>query len=119
MSCQSAARWLHAGVVPVVAYQLATGMMLVGERAVVAGGVAVYAGVWSADERGDVDRRVAGLVEHSTGVGVAPAWVVFEVGSGVNGYRTKLVGLLRDLAVGAIVVEDRDRLESPWIHRRL
>jgi predicted site-specific integrase-resolvase len=35
---------------------------------------------------------------------------VSEVGSGVNGDRRKLIGLLRDPRIGAIVVEHRDRL---------
>lgn len=64
----------------------------------------------SADQRRDLDRQVARLVEHSTVVGMAPTKVVSEVGSGLNGHRTKLLGLLRDPGVGTIVVEHRDRL---------
>ena len=33
-----------------------------------------------------------------------------EIGSGRNGHRPKLIGLLRDPRIGAIVVEHRDRL---------
>ncbi len=33
-----------------------------------------------------------------------------EVGSGLNGHRSKLLGLLGDPMVGTIVVEHRDRL---------
>jgi putative resolvase len=72
--------------------------------------VAIYARVSSTDQRGDLDRQVARLVEHSTGVGMAPTKVVSEVGSGLNGHRTKLLGLLRDPGVGTIVLEHRDRL---------
>jgi len=39
-----------------------------------------------------------------------PTRVVAEVGSGLNGHRTKLLSLLRDPSVGTIVVEHRDRL---------
>lgn len=48
--------------------------------------------------------------EQATADGLAPTKVVAEVGSGLNGHRTKLLGLLRDPAVGTIVVEHRDRL---------
>jgi putative resolvase len=64
----------------------------------------------SADQRGDLDRQVARLVEHSTGAGMAPTKVVSEVGSGLDGHRTKLLRLLRDQGVGTIVVEHRDHL---------
>lgn len=66
--------------------------------------------VSSADQRRDLDRQVARLVEHSTGVRVAPTKVVCEVGSGLNGHRSKLLRLLRDAGVGTIVAEHRDRL---------
>jgi putative resolvase len=72
--------------------------------------VAIYARVSSEDQRADLDRQVARLVEHATGAGLAPTRVVSEVGSGLNGRRTKLLGLLRDAGVGTIVVEHRDRL---------
>jgi putative resolvase len=35
---------------------------------------------------------------------------VSEVGSGLNGHRTKLIALLKDATVQTIVVEHRDRL---------
>jgi len=110
VSRQSASRWFHAGVLPVAAHQLSTGMILVEEPAPVGCGVAIYASVLSAFQRGDLDRQVARLVEHSTGAGMAPTKVVFEVGSGLNGHRTKLLGLAGDPEVGTIVVEHRDRL---------
>jgi putative resolvase len=72
--------------------------------------MAIYARVSSADQRGDLDRQVARLVEHSTGAGMAPTKVVSEVGFGLNGHRTKLLRLLSDPGVGTIVVEHRDRL---------
>jgi len=41
VSCQSATRWFHAGVLPVAARQLRTGMIVVDEPVGVAAGVAV------------------------------------------------------------------------------
>jgi predicted site-specific integrase-resolvase len=38
------------------------------------------------------------------------AWVVKEIGSGVNDTRPKLLKLLTDLSVSVIVVEHKDRL---------
>jgi putative resolvase len=109
VSRQSACRWFHAGVLPVPARQLATGTILVEEpdgRA----GVALYARVSSGDQRADLDRQVARLVGHTASMGVAVSKVVSEVGSGLDGHRAKLLGLLKDPEVTTIVVEHRDRL---------
>jgi putative resolvase len=110
VSRQSAARWFHAGILPVPARQLATGTILVDWLVKAASGVAVYARVSSGDQRVDLDRQVARLVQHATGAGLAPTRVVSEVGSGLNGHRSKLLGLPGDAGVGTIVVEYRDRL---------
>ncbi|MGH9071140.1 MAG: IS607 family transposase, partial [Acidimicrobiales bacterium] len=56
VSRQSATRWFHAGVLPVPARQLATGTILVDEPVKTVPGVAIYARVSSADQRGDLDR---------------------------------------------------------------
>jgi len=106
----TATRWFHAGVLPVPARQLATGTILVDEPAPGPGGVALYARVSSSVQRGDLERPLARLVEMATSAGLAPTKVVTEVGSGLNGSRSKLKALLRDPAVGVIVVEHRDRL---------
>ncbi|MGI8685888.1 MAG: IS607 family transposase [Acidimicrobiales bacterium] len=110
VSRQSATRWFHAGVLPVAARQLATGTILVDEATAPAAGVAIYARVSSADQRGDQDRQVARLTAVATERRLPPTKVVAEVGSGLNGHRTKLLSLLRDPTVGTIVVEHRDRL---------
>ncbi len=108
VSRQSAARWFRAGVLPVPARQLATGTILVDEPAQTISGVAIYARVSSGDQRADLDRQVARLTMQATADGLAPTKVVAEVGSGLNGHRTKLLSLLRDPMVGTIVVEHRD-----------
>lgn len=110
VSRQTAARWFHAGILPVPARQLATGTILVDGPVKAASDVAIYARVSSGDQRADLNRQVARLVQHATGAGLAPTKVVSEVGSGLNGHRTKVLGLLRDAGVGTIVVEHRDRL---------
>lgn len=74
------------------------------------GGVALYARVSSADQRTDLDRQVARLTEAAVGIGLAPTKVVAEVGSGLNGNRSKLKAILSDPSLQVIVVEHRDRL---------
>jgi putative resolvase len=97
-------------MLPVPAHQLATGTILVDQPTKVVPGVAVYARVSSGDQRADLDRQVARLTVVATDRGLAPTKVVAEVGSGLNGHRTKLMALLRDASIGTIVVEHRDRL---------
>lgn len=110
VSRQSATRWFHAGVLPVPARQLKTGTILVDEPIRPAAGVAVYARVSSGDQRADPDRQRARLTMQATADALAPTKVVAEVGSGLNGHPSKLLGLLRDPMVATIVVEHRDRL---------
>lgn len=73
------------------------------------GSTVVYARVSSADQKADLDRQVARVVQWATGQGMRVDRVVTEVGSALNGHRTKFLGLLRDPAVSTIVVEHRDR----------
>ena len=111
VSRQTATRWFHSGVLPVDARQLSTGTILVEERPLrERPGVAFYARVSSSDQRSDVDRQLARLTEAATRAGLAPTRAVSEVGSGLNGNRSKLKAILRDASLSVIVVEHRDRL---------
>jgi putative resolvase len=110
VSCQSASRWFHDGVLPVPARQLATGTIVVHEPSRGADGVAICARVSSFGQRGDLGRQVARLAEHLTASGAAATKIVSEVGSGLNEHRTRLLGLLRDASAGTIVAGHRDRL---------
>jgi len=73
-------------------------------------GVALYARVSSADQKADLERQLARLVKYATKEGLRVIEAVQEVGSALNGPRPKLLRLLRNSKVGAIVVEHRDRL---------
>jgi Resolvase, N terminal domain len=68
--------------------------------------------VSSHDQRSDLDRQVARLRGWAarTGNAVVRVEVEVEVGSGVNGCRSKLRRLLADPRVTMVVVEHRDRL---------
>ena len=70
----------------------------------------LYARVSSHDQRADLDRQVARLSEWAAQSGQPVVRVEAEVGSGMNGSRTKLRRLLADPKVTTVVVEHRDRL---------
>jgi predicted site-specific integrase-resolvase len=110
VSYQTAYRWFRTGILPVPSKQLPTGTILV-EPVPLAEklGAAVYARVSSGDQNKDLERQLARLVEHATASGLSIVKSVSEVGSGVNGDRRKLSGLLRDPRIGAIVSR-RDRV---------
>lgn len=109
---KTAHRWFQRGVLPVKASQLLTGTILVDaqEPPTRPGGVALDARVSRSDQKRDLDRQVSRLVEFATGSGLAVTATVAEVGSGLNGRRSKLLRVLRDSDVGVIVVEHRERL---------
>lgn len=73
-------------------------------------GIGLYARVSSHDQRGDLDRQIARLVEWATTTEMRVVEVVSEVGSGMNGSRKKIRRLLSNPEVTTIVVEHRDRL---------
>lgn len=112
VSRQSAARWFDAGVLPVPARQLASGTILGGVPDRATAGVVICARVSSCGHRGDLGRQVARLAEHLTANGLAPSKVVSGVGSGLNGHRTRLLGLLRDAWAGMIVAGHRERVSG-------
>lgn len=114
ISYKTAWRLWKNGQLPVAAEQLATGTIIVKEpeasyetepRSVV-----LYARVSSSDQKQDLDRQLSRLVEYSTSQGYQVKGVIKEVGSGLNGKRTKLLSILRDPNVKIIVVEHKDRL---------
>jgi len=95
---------------PVPWHQTASGTILVDEPAdAKPASVALYARVSSHDQRADLDRQLARLSQYAADNKFHVADAVMEVGSGLNGKRKKLLRLLRDRNVGAIVVEHRDR----------
>jgi putative resolvase len=71
--------------------------------------VALYARVSSHDQRNDLDRQLARLSQYAAERDLHVVEAVAEVGSGLNGKRRKLLRLLSDAKVGAVVVEHRDR----------
>jgi len=71
--------------------------------------VALYARVSSHDQRNDLDRQLARLSQYAAERDLHVVESVAEVGSGLNGERRKLLRVLSDVTIGAVVVEHRDR----------
>lgn len=110
ISYKTAWRWIKQGRFPVPYEQTPSGTILVRDTHDEDGIVAIYARVSSSDQKGDLDRQIARLLEYANRQGWAVAQTVDEVGSGLNGHRPKLLKLLADPRVKTIVVEHRDRL---------
>jgi predicted site-specific integrase-resolvase len=108
---QTAWRLWKTGKLPVPARQLATGTVLVDAPAQPAGrGVALYARVSSSDQKKDLEGQLGRLAVFAAANRLNVIATAAEVGSGLNGHRRGLMGLLRNPKVGIIVVEHRDRL---------
>ena len=110
ISYRTAWRWFKSGTLPVPVKQLPNGTIIVTEPEQNQGVVAIYARVSSADQKKDLDGQVARLVIFANEKGLSVSKTVTEIGSGLNGHRSKLMKLLADSSVSIILVEHRDRL---------
>jgi putative resolvase len=110
---QTAYRWFKQGTLPVPAVRVNSRSVLIAPDATMAkpsAALGLYARVSSHDQRSDLDRQIARLTEWAAKAGHPVVRVEAEVGSGMNGSRSKLRRLLADPQVSVIVVEHRDRL---------
>ena len=110
---RTALRWYHQGILPARAQQLETGTILFHEDTTqysTPREVTIYARASSHDQRGDIARQVERLKDFAAANGLRVRAVVQEIAFGLNGPRAKLIRLLSDPNVGAILVEHRDRL---------
>ncbi len=110
---QTAYRWFREGTLPVPAVRVNSRSVLVSPDAVPGASVAafgLYARVSSHDQKADLDRQVARLSSWAAQAGGQVVRVESEVGSGMNGSRSKVRRLLADPKVTVVVVEHRDRL---------
>jgi predicted site-specific integrase-resolvase len=111
LTYRTAWRMWRDGRLPVPAEQLATGTVLVHPpQAQAAESVALYARVSSGDQKADLERQLGRLAEYASREKLTVTRSVSEIGSGLNGHRTKIMRLLADPTVHVIVVEHRDRL---------
>lgn len=111
ISYKTAWRWFHAGTLPVRAEQHPGGTIIVREGSdEMSGHVALYARVSGSDQKGDLERQLGRLTTYATENGWPVQQTVSEVGSGLNGKRSKLMKLLADRSITTIIVEHRDRV---------
>jgi len=110
ISYKTAWRWWKAGTMPVPVVQLPSGTVIVHESKVIGGGVALYARVSSAEQKTDLDRQLARLLEFAIAQKMPIVASVKEIGSGLDGQRKGMMRLLGNAQVQTILVEHRDRL---------
>lgn len=90
---QTAYRWFREGALPVPAVRVNQRTILVSPDTppgVVAQAFGLYARVSSHDQKDDLDRQVARLTRWAADAGGQVVRVESEVGSGMNGARTKV-----------------------------
>ncbi len=109
ISYKTAWRWFDQGKLPVPAEQTLTGTILVKTEENNLDCV-VYARVSSSDQKTNLDRQIARVVEAVTQQGLTVSKTVSEIGSGLNGHRPKLIRLLKDSSIKVIAIEHKDRL---------
>jgi predicted site-specific integrase-resolvase len=94
--------------------QLTTGTVVVTEaiayKPADALSVAIYAWVSCSDQKNDLESQLGRLAAYANGHGWSVIHSVAEIGSDLNEHRPKLMKLLADLDISAIVVEHTDRL---------
>jgi putative resolvase len=111
LTYKTAWRMWRAGKLPILAEQLPTGTVIVHPpHTPRVEAVALYARVSSADQKTDLERQLGRLVEYASRQHLTVVRSISEVGSGLNGHRTKIVRLLADPAISTVLVEHRDRL---------
>ncbi|WP_369394619.1 IS607 family transposase [Streptomyces sp. CG1] len=110
----TAYRWFMDGTLPVPAQRVRQRTILVNIDAATApeavGGLGMYARVSSHDQKADLERQVARLSEWAAKAGGRVVREEAEIGSGMNGARSKAKRLLADPAVTTVVVEHKGRL---------
>jgi putative resolvase len=111
LTYQTAWRMWRDGRLPIPAEQLPTGSVIVHPPKEAEGdAVALYARVSSADQQPDLERQLGRLSEYASKQRLSVVLAVGEIGSGVNGHRTRMMRLLADPNVKTVIVEHRDRL---------
>jgi putative resolvase len=117
---KTAWRWFKAGQLS--AYQMPTGTIIVNLPQPSAlptkpqQTIAIYARVSSSENKSNLDSQATRLVHYCESRGYQIAYVVKEIGSGLNDKRKKLEKLLNNPEVQKIVVEHKDRLTPFGFH---
>jgi putative resolvase len=107
---KTAYRLYRSGQFPRPTEQLPTGTILVHEIPAITNNAALYARVSSSDQKTDLNRQLQRLRDYASAKGLHVVQEVYEIGSGLDGSRKKLIKLLENPSISIIVVEHRDRL---------
>ena len=111
---RTALSWVRDGKMPVAIEYTAGGHIRVldkpSEAALLMERTVLYGRVSSSDQKSDLVRQMDRLRTFASGRGFQNVEVVEEIGSGLNGKRSRLLKALADPDVRRIVVEHRDRL---------
>lgn len=110
LSYKTAWRLWRAGQLPVSAFQLETGTVVVQEEPVLARKAVLYACVSSSDQKDDLTRQLDRLRAYALQQRLEILNEVTETGSSLHGKRPNLLKWLRNPAAAIIVVEHRERL---------
>ena len=111
ISFKTAQRWYYSGKFPAETEKTPTGRIMVRlENLSVTGRTVLYVRVSSNDQKPDMERQAERLKTLAASRGWTSVDLVSEVGSGLNGHRSRLLSLLSDSSVQRLVVEHRDRL---------
>lgn len=108
ISYRTAWNQYKSGRLGVPAKQLPTGTIIV-DVPTKPQKVIVYARVSSHDQKKDLLPQIERCMKHLKKLSISANDVVTEIGSGMNGKRRKLLGVISDPDVTHVVVEHRDR----------
>jgi len=104
--------WFHEGTLPVKATRVGPRLIIVEEQTPCdesIGEVVIYARVSSTDQKDDLNGQVDRVSAWLDSQNIIVSRTVTEIGSGVNGNRSRLRKILSDPNIKTIVVEHRDR----------
>lgn len=110
---KTAYRWYREGIMPFPTEKVGVRTIIVtmpDEIEESTSKTVIYARVSSHDQKEDLDRQVARLLEYAVENKIQVSSVEKEIASGLNENRTKLNKLLKDKDVKNILVEHKDRL---------
>lgn len=110
ISYKTAWRWFKDGNLPVAFEQTRTGTILIKEVPQNIEQVVLYARVSSADQKDDLDRQLSRLVLFAHSQKWVISETIVEIGSALNGHRSKLKKLLSNSNIKVILCEHSDRL---------
>ena len=106
-------RLFKAGKLPVRAYQLASGTILVEEDPQPFKKnpfVVVYARVSSSENKKNLEEQALRVARYANATGLTVNQVIKEIGSGINDKRPKLLKILSEGQATHLIVEHKDRL---------